>query len=162
MGPSRGMDIHDYLIDQTELDWQSLLQEWHWLLPPEFSVWLLTRTGDLFIALADESIHMLDVGAGTLRQVAGNSDEFCTKIDEPGVAEDWLMMPIVDELVESGAILSPGQCYSFRQLPVLGGAYSAENRMVFPIGEHFGAWGSVQRQISNLPDGAQVVIKPVD
>ena len=38
-----------------------------------------------------------------------------------------------------------GQCYSFRQLPTLGGIYGAENRMVFPIREHFGAWGSVQR-----------------
>ena len=117
--------------------------------------------GDLFITLPDGSIHMLDVGAGELRKVAASRDEFCTKIDEPGVADDWLMIPIVDQLVGSGAVLGPGQCYSFRQLPVLGGTYKAENRMVFPIREHFGAWGLVQRQISDLPDGSQVVIKPV-
>ena len=155
------MNIHDYLIDQTGLDWQSLLEEWHWLLPPQFRVWLLTRTGDLFIAVPDGSIQMLDVGAGKLQQVSKSRDEFCTKIDAADVANDWLMIPIVDQLVASGVLLNPGQCYSFRQLPTLGGTYKAENRMVFPIPEHFGGWGSVQRQISNLPDGSEVVIKPV-
>lgn len=155
------MNVHDYLIDHSGFDWQSLLQEWHWLLPPEFCVWLLTRVGDLFITFPDGSIHMLDVGAGQLLRVAQSRDEFCTKIEEPGVADDWLMIPIVNQLVISGALLGPGQCYSFRQLPVLGGTYTADNRMVFPIREHFGAWGSVQRQISDLPDGSHVVIKPV-
>jgi hypothetical protein len=116
----------------------------------------------LFITVADGSIHMLDVGAGTLKQVAKSRDEFCARMDEPGVAEDWLMIPIVDQLVASGVVLSPGQCYSFRQLPILGGKYTPENRMVFPIREHFGGWGSIQRQIADLPDGSQVIIEPVD
>lgn len=156
------MDLHDYIIDQAGLDWQALLAEWHWLLPNEFRVWLLTRMGDLFITLPDGSIHMLDVGAGQLQQVAQNREEFCAKIDEPGVAQDWLMIPIVDQMVASGAVLGAGQCYSFRLLPVFGGTYSAENRMVFPIREHFGGWGSVQRQIKDLPHGTEIVIKSVD
>ena len=155
------MNIHDYLIDQTGLDWQSLLEEWHWLLPPQFRVWLLTRSGDLFLTVPDGSIHMLDVGAGKLQRVAKSRDEFCTKMDEPGMAGNWLLIPIVDQLVASGVVLGPGQCYSFRQLPVLGGTYKPENRMAFPIREHFGGWGSIQRQISDLPDGSQVIIKPV-
>jgi hypothetical protein len=155
------MNIHDYLIDQTGLGWQSLLEEWHFLLPPEFRVWLLTRAGDLFITVPDGSIHMLDVGAGTLKQVAKSRDEFCTKMDEPGVADNWLMIPIVDHLVSSGVVLGPGQCYSFRKLPVFGGAYTPDNRMAFPIREHFGGWGSVHRQMADLPDGSHVIIKPV-
>ena len=156
------MNIHDYLIEQTGLDWPSLLEEWHWLLPKRFQIWVLTRTGDLFITVPDGSIHMLDVGAGALKQVAKNRDEFCTKIDKPGVADDWLMIPIVDELVGAGVLLGEGQCYSFRKLPALGGTYGAENRMAFPIREHFGAWGSIHRQISDLPDGSEVTIEPME
>lgn len=154
------MNVHDYLIDQTGLDWQSLLEEWTWLLPPEFRVWLLTRTGDLFITLPDGSIHMLDVGAGTLQQVAKDRDDFCSKIDEPRVADDWLMIPIVDQLRTTGVALKSGQCYSFRNLPILGGTYTPDNRVAFPLREHFGAWGSIHRQIADLPDGTKVVIKP--
>lgn len=156
------MNIHDYLIDQKGLDWPSLLEEWRWLIPPKFRVWLLTRTGDLFITVPDGSIHMLDVGAGELRRVASNRDEACTRIDEPSVAEEWLIIPIVDQLVASGAVLGAGECYSFRQLPALGGSYSADNRFVLPIREHFGAWGSVQRQISDVPDGTQIIIEAAD
>jgi hypothetical protein len=155
------MNLQDYLIDQSGLDWQLLLEEWHWLLPSEFSVWLFTRTGDLFITLPDGSIQMLDVGAGKLSQVAASRDEACAKIDELGVARDWLMIPIVDQLVAAGHVLIAGQCYSYRMLPVLGGTYKADNRVVLPIREHFGAWGSIHRQISDLPNGAEVVIKTV-
>lgn len=153
------MNVHDYLIDQASLDWQPLLEEWHWLLPPEFTIWLLTRVGDLFIALPDGSVHMLDVGAGTLQQVATDRDEFCANADNPDVANDWLMISVVDELVAAGTVLGPGQCYSFRKLPVFGGSYRSENRMVFPIREHFGAWGSVHRQIATLPSGERVIIE---
>jgi hypothetical protein len=103
---------------------------------------------------------MLDVGSGTLQQVAASQEDFCTKIDDPEIAADWLMIPIVDELVASGVDLGAGQCYSYRTLPTLGGGYGAENRMAFGIREHFGGWGSVQRVISDLPDGTEIVIKP--
>lgn len=155
------MNLHDYLIDQSGLDWQSLLAEWRRVVPSEFGVWLLTRTGDLFITLPDGSVQMLDVGAGKLSRVAISRDEASAKMDDPGVARDWLMIPIVDQLVAAGHVLGAGQCYSYRMLPVLGGTYKVDNRIVLSIREHFGAWGSLHRQISDLPDGAEVVIKPV-
>jgi len=156
------MNFRDYLIDHAALDWPSLLEEWRWMLPAEFCVWLLTRAGDLFITLPDGSVHMLDVGAGTLQQVAKSREEFLTKINAPGVANNWLMIPIVDRLVASGVGLSPSQCYSFQQLPVLGGKYTAENRTPLPIREHFGGWGSIHHQLKGLPDGSRVVLKVVE
>jgi hypothetical protein len=154
------MNIQDYLIDHADIDWSAALQEWNWLLPPVFRVWLLTRAGDLFITTPDGSIQMLEVGVGELRHVAESRDEFCRKIDDPSVADDWLMIPVIDALKADGVTLGGEQCYSFRVLPSLGGDYSAKNRMAFPIHEHFGGWGSVHRQISDLPDGSQIVIKP--
>jgi Domain of unknown function (DUF1851) len=156
------MNIQDYLIDQTGLDWSALLAEWRWLLPQEFSVWLFTRTGDLFITLPDGSIHVLDVGAGELRRVADNRADACVKIDDPKVADDWLMIPVVDQLVASGCVLGSGQCYSYRVVPVLGGSYALEGRVLLPIREHFGAWGSLHRQVAALPDGAQMKVEVTD
>jgi len=156
------MNIHDYLIDHSGFDWVALLDEWRWLLPPKFNIWLLTRTGDLFISLPDGSIHMLDVGAGELRRVADSRDDACAKIDKLGIAEEWLMIPVVDHLVASGRTLGPDQCYSYRMLPVLGGSYKAEDRVLLPIREHFGAWGALHRQIAGLPDGYQVQIEVTD
>ena len=74
-----------------------------------------------------------------LNRVADSRDDACAKIDEPGVADEWLMIPVVDQLVASGRVLGPARCYSYRILPVLGGSYKAEDRVLLPIQEHFGA-----------------------
>jgi Domain of unknown function (DUF1851) len=150
------VNIDDYVIDHSEFDWPSLLEEWQWLVPPKSTVWLLTRAGDLLLELPDSSIHFLDVGAGKLRQVAATRDEAAAKIQQPEIAKDWLMIPVVDQLVASGCVLPPQKCYSYKMLPVLGGSYAADGRAVLPIREHFGGWGEIHRQLLEVPVGSQV------
>src|SRR5262245_9909245 len=130
------MNLNDYLIDQADLDWNDLLREWHWLLPDRLNPWILTRAGDLIFVSSDNTIQFLDVGAGSIIQVANTRDEFCTKIDVVENADNWFMIPVVDALVASGIHLASGECYSYRTLPTLGGDYSPKNRMVFPLVEH--------------------------
>jgi hypothetical protein len=153
------MDVHDYLIDPSGFDWGHLLLGWEWLLPPEFSVWLMNRYGDLFLILPDGTVHMLDTGDGSLTKLAENRDEFSRIIDEEGNADDWLMIPLVDRLVAAGVLLKPGECYSFLTPPILGGDYTVENTVVLPITEHFGVYGSYHEQLRGLPDETKVVIK---
>jgi hypothetical protein len=155
------MRIGDYLIDQVGIDWPNVLASWHWLLPPDFTLWLVNRFGDLFIVLEDGTVHMLDVGGGTLKQVATDRDAFCSKLDEPEQANDWLMIPLVDALVSSGKLLGPGQCYSYGTLPVLGGSYTVENFVVKDLSFHYAAFGPMQESIKDLPDGTQVAFKVV-
>jgi hypothetical protein len=116
----------------------------------------------LFITLSDGSIHMLEVGFGELRRVADSRDDACAKIDEPRVADEWLMIPVVDQLVASGWVLGPGQCYSYKMLPILGGSYAPEGRALLPIREHFGVRGGLHHKIADLPDGAEIEIKVTD
>jgi hypothetical protein len=86
------------------------LSGWQWLLPTEFTVWLMNRFGDLFLILPDGSVHMLDIGAGSLTKLAESRDDFARIIDEDDNADDWLMIPLVDGLVATGVNLQPGQC----------------------------------------------------
>lgn len=152
------MVLHDYIIDHRQVDWPSVLHGWSWLLPPAFTVWIMNRFGDLFIVPDDGTVHMLDVGAGTLTKMAESRDDFANKLDEGDNANQWLMSPLVDRLVASGLTLREGQCYSFKQPPVLGGNYTIDNTCVLPIPEHYGADGSIHGQIKDRPDGSQVVI----
>ena len=152
------MPLHDYIIDHRGIDWPTLLRDWSWLLPPVITVWIMNRFGDLFVVLDDGTVHMLDVGGGTLRKVAESRDDFANKLDEGDNANQWLMIPLIDELVASGVTLGEGQCYSYKQPPVLGGDYTVENTCVLPIPEHYGAYGSIHNQIKDLPDGTEVVI----
>lgn len=153
------MSIHDYILDHRGFDWPELLRSWAWLLPRQFTIWIVNRFGDLFIVLGDGTIHMLDVGAGLLKKVAENRDDFGAKLDENDNANDWLMIPLVDRLVESGVTLKERECYSYRQPPVLGGDYTIDNTVVLPIHQHYAAYGGIHELIKDVPDGTEVTFR---
>jgi hypothetical protein len=102
---------------------------------------------------------MLDVGNGSLEKVAESSPDFWRKINEAESANNWLMIPLVDQLVAAGNVLEPGRCYSFIIPPVLGGEYTVENTASLKVQEHFGVYASIHDQIKELPDGAQVRLR---
>jgi hypothetical protein len=80
------MQLADYLIDHQQSDWSAILADWVWLLPKdEFTIWLMNRYGDLFLVLEDGTVHMLDVGNGSLEKLAESRDDFCRKLDEAPV-----------------------------------------------------------------------------
>lgn len=122
------MLVTDYLIDHQEFNWPAILADWAWLLPQdEFTIWLMNGMETSSLSFRDGTVHMLDVGNGSLEKLAVSRDEFSRKIDDGGNANTWLMIPLVDHLVEAGRVLRPGRCYSFIVPPVLGGEYTFEN-----------------------------------
>jgi hypothetical protein len=154
------MLITDYLIDHQGFDWSAILANWGWILPTEeFSIWLMNRFGDLFIVFDNDTVHMLNVGTGSLEKLAESRHDFGNKIDKGNNANDWLMIPLVDQLVQAGRLLHRGECYSFIIPPVLGGEYSVENTVVRAIPEHFSFFASIHKQIKDLPDGAKVRLR---
>ncbi len=70
------MSIHDYLIDHRGQDWPSLFAEWTWLVPKQFTVWLMNRFGDLFLVFDDGSVDP-QPDQGLARRNAG-----CAERDE--------------------------------------------------------------------------------
>ena len=75
---------------------------------------------------------------------------------ELGSRPDWLMIPLVDELVAAGITLEPGQCYTYRVLPIVDGDYSVENTTVVEIDRHLTEIGSIQATVRDLPNGSLV------
>ena len=152
------INIHDYMIDHSDVDWANVLRDWAWLLPERLKVWIMNRFGDLFLVFEDGSIQMLDVGAGTLERLADNREDFCKKIDDENNANDWLMIPLIDQLVAAGLTLKEGQCYGYCISPILGGGYTVENSFVLSIIGHYGVNASIHQQLKDVPDGTQVEI----
>ena len=99
------MDISDYLIDQQGKDWAKLLSDWAWLLTHDLTVWMVNRFGDIVLVLDDGTVHFLDVGAGTLKQIAESREDFCVKVDADDNAEIWFLISLVNECVEAGMSL---------------------------------------------------------
>jgi hypothetical protein len=145
--------LDSYILSQSDVDWPDLLASWAWLLPLRVKVSMVNRFGDLFLVLEDGSIHILDVGVGSLEKVAESREEFACRMDEGDNANDWLLIPLVDELEAAGITLGPGQCYSYLEIPVLGGSYSTSNVKVLSLEDHLKALGPIHEKIKDLPDG---------
>ncbi len=147
-------DVRDYLIDQVGLDFQRMFENWSWCLSGSFTVWLITRFGDLFITQDDGSIWWLRLDDGSYTRVATSKEEFLSQIDD-GVANDRLMIPLVDRLVAAGKVLKEKECYAFVQLPILGGDYVVENVVVRDLAFQYAALGPIFEKIKDLPDGTR-------
>jgi hypothetical protein len=156
------MNIHDYLIDQSGKDWSELFSGWTAALPPSFTVWLVNRFGDVFAVFEDGSVHMLDVGTGAIQRLADSRDDFAAKIDAVGNANNWLMIPLVDQCVAAGLTLSQDQCYGYKIPPILGGKYTVENVSPTSLSVHYSRLAHIFRQTKNLPDGTRIKMDVID
>ena len=158
----KAVNINDYLIDQTGFDWPAMLAGWADVLPQVFTLWLVNRFGDPFIIAEDGSIHHLDIAGGTMHRVADTRDHFSNLMDIPENANNWLMIPLVDQCVQLGMALAPRQCYGFKIPPLLGGAYDPGNIAPVDLKENYGFLADILSQTQGLPDGTPIklVIAP--
>jgi len=119
---------------------------------------MCSASGDVFFVAEDGTVSWLDTGQGLLTQICVNRDEFLKELKEERGAE-WLLAPVVDELVDSGVELALDQCFAYRVLPILGGPYTPENMVPMSAAEWYGFSGHIHSQIKDLPEGAKVEFK---
>jgi len=157
------MNIDDYLINQEGLDWPSLLEDWKWLLPESYTIWLVNRLGDIVVVNEDGSVNFMEIADGSFEKIAESRDDFIKQVDRTEYANGCFAIPLVDQLVESGLRLSEKTVYSFKVPPALGGRRLPENFQVTDISVHYSVFGQLLRQVKNLPPGTKVgQIKVVD
>jgi len=99
---------------------------------------------------------MLDVGAGALERVADNRSHFGDLLDMNGNADNWLMIPLVDECRKAGMQLGSSQCYGFKIPPVLGGKYELSNVEPIHLAVHYSFLADIYKQTKDLPDGTPI------
>lgn len=148
-----------YVLPVARNDWAELFADWQPLLPPNSSPWILTKFGEVFLLQKDSKIGMLQVSGFQYQVVAKDKMDFQEWLVDPDKMADWFLAPLVDRLEAAGKKLQLDQCYSFIRPLALGGALAIENVMTIPIREHFQCWGDIFRQIKDVPDGGEVVIK---
>jgi hypothetical protein len=153
------MNVHDYLIDQEDTDWQSIMQCWSWLLPENFTIWLVTRFADLIFVYEDGSVHLLRSDSGSVEALAESKESFLQKIDIDNNASDWLSIPLVDKCVSSGMILNKGECYAYKIIPLIGGSYDINNIYKANIVAYLKYLSDISHQLKNVPNGTKINIE---
>lgn len=149
--------LNDLTVNFNHLERQSLLEDWKWLLGPDKQPILLAAIGDAFVQdTTNGQIYVLDVAAGTLDLVAESFEEFKSLLTDKSFVVNHFAVQLVGDLRLSGCVLDEGQIYSFKQPPVLGGAYSLSNVEPTDIEVHFSIAGQIHRQVAELPPGTQI------
>ena len=151
--------MNEYLLPPEERAWPDLLENWNWLLPDAFGVWLVNGFGDLFLELESGEIALLDINAGKLSVLADSREAFIDRIAESGNAAAWLYMPLVDALRAGGVIPAHGQCYAFSRPPLLGGEYAPDNVRLTDFEAHLAFTGDFAEQLRDVKDGDEVALK---
>jgi hypothetical protein len=127
------VNVNDYLIDHAGFDWQALLAGWAEVLPETFAIWLVNRFGDVFIIADDGSVHRLDAAVGTLDRLADTRDQFADLIDVPQNANNWLMIPLVDQCVMPQLDLIPEDGGAFAKAAKAAGLKLSKKKSGFLI-----------------------------
>lgn len=73
-----------------------------------------------------------------------------------GSADNWLMIPLVDECRSAGMQLGPNQCFGFKIPPVLGGKYQLSNIEPTDLTVHYSFLAEIYKQTKDLPDGTPI------
>ena len=156
------MTLDDYLLPSAGLDMGRILSCWAPLIPDGATVWLANQFGEPFLVSEDGSVHHFDPEGGAVEQVAESRDDFISLLGQEDNANQWFLIPLVEEARAAGMTLGPGQCYGFAQPTVLGGDYALSNVRVKTMDEYFAFLADLHAQIRDVPDGAQVEIEWTD
>ena len=159
--PSASHVIMHITWNELRVDFQkhgadALLQDWRWLLRDSMQLLLVSSLGDMFLADAHGRVFWLDTGTGKLQQVAESAEEFKNLIQQPENADQWFIPQLVGDLIVSGVRLAPGQCYSYKNPPILGGEIQPANFLPCDLSVHFSILGQIHRQVRDLPPGTEI------
>ncbi|MXV53353.1 DUF1851 domain-containing protein [Pedobacter sp. HMF7647] len=153
------MQIRDYLKDKSTIDISDITEAWNWLIPEKSEILLVTCFGDLFLADHVGTIYWLDTSIGSLTNVAGDLDEFETKLNNADNFDNWFLVELFSELKAADIEICENEIYSYKTLPLFGGKYIIENIAPTNISVHFHLTGQICEQTKDLPDGTNIKIK---
>jgi hypothetical protein len=89
-------------------------------------------------------------------RVASGEDEFRTLLSDSPWVTDHLAVNVIADFLANGLRLEPGQIYSWKRPPVLGGEYELASAGRTDIAVHFSIPGQIHEQVRSLPAGTPV------
>jgi hypothetical protein len=143
-------------ISLEGIDGSRLLEDWQWLLTGSHRLLAVTRMGDAFVEKADGEVIFLDTLEGTLKHAATNQNAFLKLLRAGAFDPTWFSPDMVALLEARSEHLAPGQCYSYKIPPVLGGSFESANVKAVSAMVHFCIMGQLHEQTRHLPPGTTI------
>lgn len=143
-------------ISLEGIDGTELLDDWQWLLAGSHRLLAVTRMGDAFVEKADGEVIFLDTLEGALKHAARSQSAFLKLLKTGAFDSTWFNPDMVALLEARSEYLAPGQCYSYKIPPVLGGSFESANVNAVNASVHFCIMGQIHEQVRHLPPGTKI------
>jgi MbtH protein len=131
-----------------------LLEEWRWKVGEDATVFRVTVFGDLFLRRGDGRIYWLDIGSDRYVEAAKSVEQWADAVHAHGM--QWFHGTTLLALRARGAKLAPGQVYSWRQPPFLGGAETADNVDLIDLRVHVSNAARLAKAVKDVPPGTKI------
>ena len=148
--------IHRYLGSLGSVSPAAILADWQWAFEGLWSLLAVTKMGDGFVVDSLGRVKFLDTLEGQAREAASTIEDFRALLERGTHDDDWFLPGFVDSMERQGQILEPGQCYSFKVPPVLGGPTEVSNLQVISTLVHFSMAGQLHEQVRRMPQGTRI------
>jgi len=144
-------------FDIQHLDPNQLLEKWHWLCTEPVTLIARNGFGDLFLRTVEGKVMRLDVGDGTLAEVAESESSFKDSLKQPAKRELWFAEQQMEAFAARGLELNNMQCIGFKTPVVFAeSANVPNNAYVADLYEQVSFLGDLHRQIADIPNGGKV------
>src|SRR5882762_1259482 len=166
---SRGMELfplpllnrgikRSFNIEQ--LDVNGLLEQWRWLFADPMTLVARNGFGDMFLRTTKGKILWLNVGDGTLTEIAESESGFEHSLGELAKRELWFAEQQLAALAKHGLEPNNLQCIGFKTPVVFAeSANVPDNAYVADLYEQVSFLGDLHRQIADNPNGAKVRLR---
>jgi len=155
------------LFDTEHLDANRLLEQWRWLCTEPVTLIARNGFGDLFLRTIEGKVLRLDVGDGTLAEVAESELSFKDSVKHSAKRELWFAEHQLEAFAARGLKPNDLQCIGFKTPVVFAeSANVPNNAYVADLYEQVSFLGDLHRQIADVPNGGKIRLKvgqpPVD
>ena len=142
-------------VDQ--LDVTRLLEQWRWLCGQSVALVARNGFGDMFLRTNERKMLWLNVGGGTLTDIAESELGFEHSLAESAKRELWFAEQQLAAFAECGLKPNDLQCIGFKTPVVFAESRSVpDNAYVADLYEHVSFLGDLHRQIADVPHGGKV------
>jgi hypothetical protein len=150
----------EQVFDIDRLDASRLLEQWRWLCSQSVTLVARNGFGDLFLRTNERKILWLNVGGGTLNEIAESELGFEHSLAESAKRELWFAERQLAAFAERGMKPNDQQCIGFKTPVVFAESRSVpDNAYVADLYEQVAFLGDLHRQIADVPNGGKVSLK---
>ena len=144
-------------VEQLEVE--RLLLEWRWLCPDQMTLVARSAFADLFLRNEAGVVFWLNTAIGKLTEIAPSVTRFLAMAETSEKQSEWFAEPDVQAGESRGLKPNATQCIGFSVPVVFAESGSVNTPYIAELYEYVSFLGYLNRQISDLPDGAKVKLQ---